>query len=601
MSVRQKRSYDEYAGNLDVKDLLADKITMLGPINMNGMKLEGLPAPSAGTESATKGYVDHMFATFNYLEAVRVASTGNVVLADVYDGVIMDTVTLTTGDRILLKDQTEDIENDVYVVQEAPDPPVSTSQLTVGDVVFVTAGSAHAHSGWLCTSKATLQEDPPMVIGNTIVVEFATIQPHISAGDSKVYISGEIGTGTIKADVDTTNGGGTKLSLSKDESWIGHSTDERSIYNATTTSSRSGGSHTVIHKDSAIELRSGDGTAAAITCESDRSTTFGGIVDMSTHRVTNMGTPTVSTDACTKGYCDLKGGSLYLAPCRLSSHANVVIATTWSGVTLDGYPLVQGDRVLLVNQTTISENGTYICQAINVPLLRSTDTIGPGSWVTVTEGTNYANSRWVFSTPTFANLETTTLGSGMVIRLPDAGGMAHPLLGGNADVRFIITGNTTHIAQQNSYIKLADGGGGTYTLRVDTKDKMVTTSAATTLKQGTDGTTLLSITDSGTPDDVDAIHMEVGNRTRVKIGYKNAIIGHNHLGTYPTNIDLFHTGGDVTDAAATIKLSVNGTVITISAGGYMRGGSVVTGGATSNQFLTKAQADFLYTHSGSWY
>ena len=74
--------------------------------------------PSNANDVASKSYVD---ATINGLDvkgSVRAATTAAGTLAsDFENGDTLDGVTLATGDRILIKNQTDASENGVYVVR----------------------------------------------------------------------------------------------------------------------------------------------------------------------------------------------------------------------------------------------------------------------------------------------------------------------------------------------------------------------------------------------------------------------------------------------------------------------------------------------------
>jgi len=90
---------------------------------------------------------------FRWVPKVRVATTANGTLSTAYaNGQTVDGVTLATGDRILLKNQTTGTENGVYVVKasgapdRAADWPVGAD--VVGYAVRVTAGTANANTVW---------------------------------------------------------------------------------------------------------------------------------------------------------------------------------------------------------------------------------------------------------------------------------------------------------------------------------------------------------------------------------------------------------------------------------------------------------------------
>lgn len=83
---------------------------------------------------------------------------------------------------------------------------------------------------------------------------------------------------------------------------------------------------------------------------------------------------------------------------KAASTANVTIGTLDAGQVLDGVTLVQGDRVLLKDQTTGSQNGIYVINADGNAATRATDYPAgykaQGSVVKVTAGTANARTGW---------------------------------------------------------------------------------------------------------------------------------------------------------------------------------------------------------------
>ena len=88
---------------------------------------------------------------------VRVATTANGALATAYEnGDTIDGVTLATGDRILIKDQTTQTENGIYVV-EATGAPTRATDMTTNDsansmFTWVQEGTTNANTAWICDS-----------------------------------------------------------------------------------------------------------------------------------------------------------------------------------------------------------------------------------------------------------------------------------------------------------------------------------------------------------------------------------------------------------------------------------------------------------------
>jgi hypothetical protein len=120
-----------------------------------------------------------------------------------------------------------------------------------------------------------------------------------------------------------------------------------------------------------------------------------------------VATPTDSAHIATKGYVDsARQGLDVKQSVRVASTANVAISTGLeAGDVIDGVTLVAGDRVLLKNQTTTSENGIYVAVASGAAS-RSSDANGTadtgelksGTFAFVEEGTVNFDSGFVVST-----------------------------------------------------------------------------------------------------------------------------------------------------------------------------------------------------------
>jgi len=115
-----------------------------------------------GTNSlATKEYVDAVKQGLDVKDSVRVASTANAVIASALEnGDAIDGVTLATGDRVLLKNQSTGSENGIYVVQ-ASGAAVRASDFQTGDVsslafVFVEEGTSNAQNGYILTNTGSI-------------------------------------------------------------------------------------------------------------------------------------------------------------------------------------------------------------------------------------------------------------------------------------------------------------------------------------------------------------------------------------------------------------------------------------------------------------
>lgn len=119
--------------------------------------------PTDAAHAATKGYVDAARSGLDVKQSVRAATTGPINLAsDLEDGDTLDTsVTLATGDRVLVKNQSTASENGIYVVQASGAAVRATDfdgtgEVSGGAFTFVEEGTVNADSGWVVTSNGAL-------------------------------------------------------------------------------------------------------------------------------------------------------------------------------------------------------------------------------------------------------------------------------------------------------------------------------------------------------------------------------------------------------------------------------------------------------------
>jgi hypothetical protein len=122
-------------------------------INLGGFKVTNVADPASASDAATKNYVDNTTQGLDAKQSVRAASTANFNLAG--GTTPIDGVTVVTGNRVLLKNQTAPAENGIYVVgpgnwQRATDQ--DTWAEVPSSYVWVEEGSTQADTGWVCTA-----------------------------------------------------------------------------------------------------------------------------------------------------------------------------------------------------------------------------------------------------------------------------------------------------------------------------------------------------------------------------------------------------------------------------------------------------------------
>lgn len=171
------------AGEIDLSDLNAAS----GNYDMGANRITNLDTPVSDSDAATKGYVDGKVEGLSPKAAVRAATTGSVTLSGTQT---IDGVSLTAGDRVLVKNQSSAADNGVYIVgvgswSRAPD--ADTWDKLVGAYVFATEGTTNGDLAFVCTS------DGGGTLGSTNV-DFDTFQSatDLTAGDGLTKSGNEL-------------------------------------------------------------------------------------------------------------------------------------------------------------------------------------------------------------------------------------------------------------------------------------------------------------------------------------------------------------------------------------------------------------------------
>ena len=128
--------------------------TMSGAIAMGTNKITGLGNPIADQDAATKVYVDSLIQGLDPKASVRVATTANITLSNTQ---VIDGVTVSVGDRVLVKDQSSAAGNGIYLVASGSWTRTTDADSwteLVSAFVFVESGTANANNGFTCTVAA---------------------------------------------------------------------------------------------------------------------------------------------------------------------------------------------------------------------------------------------------------------------------------------------------------------------------------------------------------------------------------------------------------------------------------------------------------------
>lgn len=213
--------------NTMLNTILADgTVPMTASLNLGTNQIINVVDPTTAQMAATKNYVDTVASALNPIQAVSAASTsvnypgvmvGNVLTITATGAISVDGTTPSANSRILLKDQTTQSQNGVYVVTtvgslgvspvltRAPDYNTA-AEVNAGDLVPVISGTVNATTSWLQTATIVTLNTDSLVFAqwtanpanyllkannlsdvSSKTVAFNNLSPATTKGDTLVY------------------------------------------------------------------------------------------------------------------------------------------------------------------------------------------------------------------------------------------------------------------------------------------------------------------------------------------------------------------------------------------------------------------------------
>lgn len=183
-------------------------------------------------------------------------------------------------------------------------------------------------------------------------------------------------------------------------------------------------------------------------------------IDVNSQRILNVADPSGNTDGANKQYVDNKvAGLSWKDEVRVATTTNGTLASAYAnGSSVDGQTLVTGDRILLKDQTTQTENGIYTVNASGAPT-RGVDADSTAdlnnTTVSVVDGTANAGKTYTQTT------KNPTVGSSNIVFALFGGGTTYTAGNGlTGTTTFSVLANGTSVDVSASGVKIADAAGG---------------------------------------------------------------------------------------------------------------------------------------------
>lgn len=274
--------------------------TMSGAIAMGTNKITGLGTPTADADAATKAYVDGVAQGLDIKASVVVATTANITLSGTQT---IDGVALVAGQRVLVKDQSAQAENGIYLV--AAGSWTRTTDMDAwtefpGAFVFVEQGTVNDNTGWVCTVAA----------GGTLGSTAVTFEQFSGAGQITA------GTGMTKTGntLNVNTASASRIVVGADEIDLATTGVAAATYRSVTVDQwgrvTAGTNPTTISGYAITDAYTKSEIDTFVNAKLSLSGgTMSGNITMGGNKVTGLGAPTASSDAVTLDYVTTLYGS----------------------------------------------------------------------------------------------------------------------------------------------------------------------------------------------------------------------------------------------------------------------------------------------------
>ena|SRR6056300_779265 len=438
-------------GNTITNNSLVNNLTLSntsGCINFTGNQLICVTDPTSGQDAATKAYVDSQ-VTAQDLDLTADTGSASIDLDSETLNITGGTGLSTTVDN-LTKQLTIDLDN-TAVTPGSYGSTTAIPTFTVDQQGRLTAASTVNVATTLSTAAETGTGSVDLLSDTLSILAGEGI--NTVASGTNITISGENASDTNKgiASFDSTDFTVTSGAVAVNTITLGSS----SLNPGATTTDIAG--LTSLDVDDININGSTICNSSLVSNLSINSAT--GCVDFNGLQVANIATPVLDTDAANKAYVDsARSGLDVKQSVKVATTGNIALSGTQ---TVDGVALSVGDRILVKDQTTASENGIYVVASSF--WTRATDAdadaeVTSGMFTFVEQGSVNSDTGFVLTTDGTITVGTT----GLNFTLFSASGtlIAGNGLSKNGDTLEVNVANGLQIASDNVELASSVAGQG---------------------------------------------------------------------------------------------------------------------------------------------